>query len=188
MKTLVGVLILLSFLVSGCAGVADGGVDEPDSRKTSATTTPATTGSASNLETTADTPENSSKPSEASKLPVVTISTSSGKEVRVRVEIADSVVERAQGLMYRKALAERRGMLFVYTEEDELSFYMKNTLIPLSIAFIDSEGRIVDIQDMKPLDEASHLSKAPAQYALEVNQGFFEERDVGVGARVELPE
>ena len=64
---------------------------------------------------------------------------------------------------------------------------MKDTLIPLSIAYIDAEGRIVDIQDMQPLDETSHPSAEPAQYALEVNQDFFEGRGVAVGDVVELP-
>ncbi len=66
---------------------------------------------------------------------------------------------------------------------------MKNTLIPLSIAFIDSERRIVDILNMKPLDDEppSYVSADPAQYALEVNRGFFEERGIEVGDRVELP-
>jgi uncharacterized membrane protein (UPF0127 family) len=117
----------------------------------------------------------------------VTIEASSGEEVRVRVEIADSYFERARGLMYRKKLAENRGMLFVYGEEAERSYYMKNTFIPLSIAYMDSEGRIVDIQDMEPLDETSHPSAEPAQYALEVNQGFFEERGVEVGDMAQLP-
>jgi uncharacterized membrane protein (UPF0127 family) len=111
-------------------------------------------------------------------------------EVRVRVEVADDPAERAKGLMYRKALGENRGMLFVYPEEQELSFWMKNTLIPLSIAFIDSQRRIIDIQDMKPLDDEPphYVSAEPAQYALEVNQGFFEKRGVKVGDRVELPQ
>jgi uncharacterized membrane protein (UPF0127 family) len=78
-------------------------------------------------------------------------------------------------------------MLFVYDHEQVLSFWMKDTLIPLSIAYIDVEGRIVDIQDMQPLDETSHPSAKPAQYALEVNQGFFEGRGVMVGDMVELP-
>ncbi|HYQ82874.1 MAG TPA: DUF192 domain-containing protein, partial [Rubrobacter sp.] len=104
-------------------------------------------------------------------------------------EVADNTFEQARGLMDRTMLGENRGMLFVYPEERELSFWMKNTLIPLSIAFIDSESRIVDIQDMKPLDDEPphYLSAEPAQYALEVNQGFFEERDVRVGDRVALP-
>jgi uncharacterized membrane protein (UPF0127 family) len=107
----------------------------------------------------------------------------------VRVEVADDIFERARGLMDRTTLGENRGMLFVYPDEQRLSFWMRNTLIPLSIAFIDSQRRIIDIQDMKPLDDEppSYVSAEPAQYALEVNQGFFEERSVKVGDRVELP-
>ncbi len=120
----------------------------------------------------------------------MTIDASGGGEVRVRVEIADDDFERGRGLMYRTALAENRGMLFVYEVEQKPSFWMKNTLIPLSIAFMDAEGRIVDIQDMEPLDDdpPSYVSAEPARYALEVNQGFFEERGVEVGDRAELPE
>jgi uncharacterized membrane protein (UPF0127 family) len=65
---------------------------------------------------------------------------------------------------------------------------MKDTLIPLSIAYMDADGRIVDIQNMKPLDTTSHPSAEPAQYALEVNKGFFAERGVEVGDRAKLPE
>jgi uncharacterized protein len=80
-------------------------------------------------------------------------------------------------------------MLFVFPDEEVRSFWMRNTLIPLSIAYIDSEGRIVDIQDMKPLDdeEPHYVSAEPARYALEVNKGFFDERGVEVGDRAELP-
>ncbi|HWI45123.1 MAG TPA: DUF192 domain-containing protein [Rubrobacter sp.] len=122
-------------------------------------------------------------------LRTLVIDASGGEKVEVRVEVADNVFERARGLMYRKALGVNRGMLFVYPEEQRLSFWMKNTLIPLSIAYIDSKRRIVDIQDMKPLDDEppSYVSADPAQYALEVNRGFFEERGVKVGDRVELP-
>jgi uncharacterized membrane protein (UPF0127 family) len=124
----------------------------------------------------------------ASGLRTLVIHASGGEEVEVRVEVADDLAEQAKGLMDRTTLGENRGMLFVYPEERVLSFWMKNTLIPLSIAFIDSERRIIDIQDMKPLDDEPphYVSAEPAQYALEVNQGFFEERDVRVGNRVEL--
>jgi uncharacterized membrane protein (UPF0127 family) len=135
-------------------------------------------------------PAEATKVAQSSELRIVTIHTSSRKEVRVRVEIADNAFERARGLMYRTALTEDRGMLFIFKAEQKLSFWMKNTRIPLSIAFIDSEGRIVDIQDMRPLDDdpPHYVSAKPAQYALEVNQGFFEERGVKVGDRAELPE
>jgi uncharacterized membrane protein (UPF0127 family) len=125
----------------------------------------------------------------ASDLRTVTLDASGGEEVEVQVEIADTDPERQRGLMGRTALPEDQGMLFVFGGEQELSFWMKNTLIPLSIAYIDSEGRIVDIQDMKPLDDdpPHYVSAEPARYALEVNQGFFEERGIEVGDRAELP-
>jgi len=134
-----------------------------------------------------DTPQPDTSQVETAQLPVLTIVNSSGERVPVQVEIADTPEERQTGLMGRSALAENAGMLFVFDQEQILSFWMKDTLIPLSIAYIDAEGRIVDIQDMQPLDETSHPSAEPAQYALEVNQGFFEGRGVMVGDMVELP-
>jgi uncharacterized membrane protein (UPF0127 family) len=126
---------------------------------------------------------------QASRLRTVTIHASNGEQVRLRVEIADDVSEQTRGLMYRTALAEDRGMLFIFPHEEIRSFWMKNTLIPLSIAYLNSEGRIVDIQDMKPLDDdlPHYVSAEPARYALEVNQDFFEEHGVKVGDRAELP-
>ena len=124
---------------------------------------------------------------QASQLPVSTIVNSLGERIPVQVEIADTDAERQTGLSRRPTLAEDAGMLFVFDQEQPLSFWMKDTLIPLSIAYISAEGRIVDIQDMQPLDETPHPSAEPAQYALEVNQGFFAERGVAVGDTVELP-
>ncbi|HEX2108785.1 MAG TPA: DUF192 domain-containing protein [Rubrobacteraceae bacterium] len=124
---------------------------------------------------------------QASQLPVSTIVNSLGERIPVQVEIADTAAERQTGLSGRPTLAEDAGMLFVFDQEQPLSFWMKDTLIPLSIAYISTEGRIVDIQDMQPLDETPHPSAEPAQYALEVNQGFFAERGVAVGDMVELP-
>ncbi|MGB3683073.1 MAG: DUF192 domain-containing protein [Rubrobacteraceae bacterium] len=117
----------------------------------------------------------------------LTIDASGGETVKLQVEIADNDAERQRGLMERTALGSNRGMLFVFEDEQTLSFWMKNTLIPLSVAYLDSEGRIIDIQDMQPLDETPHPSAEPAQYALEVNQGFFEERGVKVGDKAKLP-
>jgi uncharacterized membrane protein (UPF0127 family) len=119
----------------------------------------------------------------------VRIAASGGGGVEVEVEVADDTDEMAKGLMGRTALAEDAGMLFVYPEERELSFWMRDTLIPLSIAFMDGEGRIIDIQDMKALDDRPphYTSAEPARYALEVNEGFFEERGVEVGDRARLP-
>ena len=119
----------------------------------------------------------------------VRIGASDGESVEVEVEVADDMDEMSRGLMGRTALAGDAGMLFVYPEERELSFWMKDTLVPLSIAFMDSEGRIVDIQDMKALDDRPphYTSAEPARYALEVNEGFFDERGVEVGDRARLP-
>ncbi|MDP8952997.1 MAG: DUF192 domain-containing protein [Actinomycetota bacterium] len=117
----------------------------------------------------------------------VAITASGGEGVEVEAEIADDETERQKGLMERTELAENAGMLFVYEREQPLSFWMRNTTIPLSIAYIDAEGRIVDIQDMQPLDETPRPSAEPARYALEVNQGFFEKRGVKVGDEVEVP-
>ena len=124
---------------------------------------------------------------QTSQSPVSTIVNSLGERIPVQVEIADTDAERQTGLSGRTTLAEDAGMLFVFDQEQPLSFWMKDTLIPLSIAYISADGRIVDIQDMQPLDETPHPSAEPAQYALEVNQGFFTERGVAVGDTVELP-
>ncbi|MDC7224014.1 MAG: DUF192 domain-containing protein [Spirochaetales bacterium] len=106
----------------------------------------------------------------------------------ITVELARSLDERQTGLMYREEMAQDHGMLFVFEEEAVRSFWMKNTLIPLSIAYIDKEGVILDILDMEPLDTTSVPSSGPAMYALEVNQGMFREWGVRPGYRVVLPE
>jgi uncharacterized membrane protein (UPF0127 family) len=91
---------------------------------------------------------------------------------------------RAQGLMYRTSMPAGSGMVFVYDDEAPRSFWMKDTRIPLSIAFVSSSGRIVSISDMQPLNTTSVPSGAPARYAIEVNKGWFAEHDVAVGDMV----
>lgn len=107
---------------------------------------------------------------------------------QMTVEVADEAEERAIGLMYRQSMPENYGMLFVYPREMFMYFYMKNTYIPLSIAFINSQGLVVDIQDMEPLDETTIRSAGLAKYALEVNQGAFETFGVEVGDIIVIPE
>jgi uncharacterized membrane protein (UPF0127 family) len=98
------------------------------------------------------------------------------------VEVVDESAERSRGLMYREHLPENRGMLFVYPQPKILSFWMKNTHIPLSVAFIDEEMRIFVVYDMEPLrTDIDYISPGPAKYALEVNRGWFERHGVGVG-------
>lgn len=106
--------------------------------------------------------------------------------ISITAEIADDPATRSRGLMGRDSLPQDHGMLFVYSEEQVLSFWMRNTQIPLDIAFIDGNGVIVDIQGMEPHDEQSRLSRQPAMYALEMSRGWFEEHGVKVGDRVEF--
>jgi uncharacterized protein len=106
-------------------------------------------------------------------------------EQRLRAEVADDPDERAQGLMFRESLGSDRGMLFVYPDVRARSFWMENTTVPLSIAFIDDHGVIFRIRDMAPLDRDHTASGLPARYALEVNKGWFAEHGITEGAQVE---
>ena len=100
------------------------------------------------------------------------------------VEMATTDAERAQGLMNRKELPEGQGMLFDFQRDQEVGFWMKNTYIPLSIAYIDEAGTIVNIADMKPQTTDGHPSTKPAKYALEMNQGWFAKRGIKAGAKI----
>jgi len=101
--------------------------------------------------------------------------------VNVTAEVADTPPERAQGLMGRTALLKDAGMLFIYPDEATRSFWMKNTPLPLSIAFIDKQGRVVHMTDLIPLETTPKLSEIPAMYALEMTRGWFESHNVQVG-------
>jgi len=103
------------------------------------------------------------------------------KAKEIRVEVARTPEERAMGLMWRKHLEKDEGMFFIFEEEGYHSFWMKNTLIPLSIAFIDRKGKIVKITDMEPLTLTSHPPSQPVLYALEMNQGWFTKNGIRVG-------
>ncbi|MDL2321275.1 DUF192 domain-containing protein [Desulfosarcina sp. OttesenSCG-928-B08] len=104
--------------------------------------------------------------------------------VVIQVEVAITPEDRARGLMHRNVLAEDAGMLFVFEKDQILSFWMKDTQIPLSIAFIAADGRILEIRDMEPESRELILSSAPARYALEMNQGWFEKNGIVPGHRV----
>ena len=103
---------------------------------------------------------------------------------RVALEIARTPQEHQVGLMNRQSLDPDSGMLFVYDRQAAEGYWMHDTLVPLSIAWIDRDGAIVDIQDMQPLTDDVHYPAAPYWYALEVNQGWFYEHGVGVGQQV----
>jgi len=118
---------------------------------------------------------------------VVTFRSGAGQPVALNVEVADTAEKRARGLMLRTSLAEDDGMLFVFEGESKAGFYMKDTLIPLSIAFIDANGTIVDIQDMQPQTTDVHYSEKPYRYAVEANQGWYGKKGIVVGDKVEVP-
>ena len=102
------------------------------------------------------------------------------------VELARTDAQRAQGLMHRKTLKDGEGMLFIFERDQPLSFWMKNTLVPLSIAFISSDGRIFEIYDMEPGNLNSVKSSRSGRYALEVAQGWFSRAGIGVGGKLDL--
>lgn len=103
------------------------------------------------------------------------------------VEVADSDWSRAIGLMCRDNMPESSGMIFVFSEERELSFWMKNTRIPLTIGYFDKNKTLIDTYDMKPLDETkSYPSKKKSLYALETNLGWYKKNKVAPGCKFEL--
>ncbi len=108
------------------------------------------------------------------------------KGVPLKVEWANTEEQRVHGLQHRRSIPENEGMMFDYGDERILSFWMKDTSIPLSIAFIDKNGTIEEIQKMNPNTTISHQSRRKVRYALEVNQGWFERHDVKIGDKVEF--
>jgi uncharacterized membrane protein (UPF0127 family) len=102
----------------------------------------------------------------------------------LKVEIADHEPQRMQGLMFRKKLGANDGMVFLFEEPGYHSMWMKNTLIPLSVAFIDGEGRILNILDMEPETLDAHTAAGPAVFALETNKGWFAAKKVKPGDKV----
>lgn len=120
-------------------------------------------------------------PALAQQLPVVQLN--AGMYL-IRAEVVSDYATRARGLMYRKSLAQNAGMLFIFDDRAIQCMWMKNTLIPLSVAFIDDQGTIVNIADMEPRSEASHCAAQPVRYALEMNRGWFAARGIKPGTRL----
>jgi len=102
----------------------------------------------------------------------------------IHAEVAADYSTRARGLMHRKGLAPNAGMLFIFDAPSEQCMWMKNTYIPLSVAFIDAQGVIINIADMTPHSEQSHCAARPAVYALEMTQGWFAQRGIKAGAKL----
>lgn len=161
----VSVLGALALLIAACGG-DDGGAGE-------GTGTPG--------------PSGSPQPT-VSPLPTVEISFETGEAAAIplTVEVADDPRERSVGLMFRESMPDDHGMLFVFPGDVTDGFWMRNTLIPLSIAFVEDGGVIVWIDDMEPLTDTPHTPPMPYRYAIEVNQGWFTENMINVGDRVDL--
>jgi uncharacterized protein len=102
----------------------------------------------------------------------------------IQAEVARSAAEREIGLMFRTALGANDGMLFVFEQPGQQCFWMKNTLLPLSVAFIADDGSIVNIDTMKPQTLDSHCSEKPVRFVLEMNEGWFAKRGIKAGSKL----
>ena len=102
-------------------------------------------------------------------------------------QVAKTSEQRQIGLMFRKEMAGHEGMIFVFEDPATQCFWMRNTLIPLSAAFVADDGSIVNIEDMKPLSDQSHCSTKPVRYVLEMNQGWFAKRGLKAGTKLTGP-
>jgi uncharacterized membrane protein (UPF0127 family) len=120
-------------------------------------------------------------PAYAQDMPVVQLN--AGMHL-IRAEVAAEFGTRMRGLMYRASMPQNAGMLFVFDESTQHCMWMKNTLIPLSVAFIDEKGAITNIEDMKPQTEDSHCASRAARYALEMNRGWFAAHGIKPGSRI----
>ena len=102
----------------------------------------------------------------------------------IQAEVARSAAEREIGLMFRTALGPNDGMLFVFEQPGQQCFWMKNTLLPLSVAFVADDGSIVNIDTMKPQTLDSHCSEKPVRFVLEMNEGWFAKRGIKAGSKL----
>jgi uncharacterized membrane protein (UPF0127 family) len=118
---------------------------------------------------------------QAQQLPMVTLSAGMHN---VQAQVAASPEQRQIGLMYRREMPTNEGMLFVFEDASRQCFWMRNTLLSLSIAFVADDGTIVNLADMKPMTEDSHCSSKPVRYALEMNAGWFAKRGIGPGSKL----
>jgi uncharacterized protein len=114
----------------------------------------------------------------AQQLPVIELT--AGMH-RIEAEVVNTQETRMRGLMMRKSMPVQRGMLFVFDADARHCMWMKNTPLPLSVAFLDEQGRILNVEDMKPQTEDNHCAAKPARFALEMNAGWFKTRGLGAG-------
>jgi uncharacterized membrane protein (UPF0127 family) len=119
---------------------------------------------------------------QAGKFPVAMLN--AGMHV-IKAEVATTPAQREQGLMFREKMGPNEGMLFIFEGPASVCMWMKNTLLPLSVAFMDEHGKIVNIEDMKPQTLDSHCSAKLVRYALEMNQGWFRQKGIKPGSAID---
>ncbi|MDD5250349.1 MAG: DUF192 domain-containing protein [Rhodocyclaceae bacterium] len=117
----------------------------------------------------------------AQRMPLVELSAGM---YRIEAEVAATEPSRELGLMHRKAMAPQHGMLFVFDAPGKSCMWMRNTLLPLAVAFIDEHGRIINVEEMLPQTDDNHCAAQPAKYALEMNAGWFKTRGFGAGTPI----
>jgi len=103
---------------------------------------------------------------------------------QIDAQIAHTPAQREIGLMFRKDMPQAEGMIFVFEQPATQCFWMRNTVLPLTAAFVAEDGRIVNLADMKPMTEDSHCSKEPVRFVLEMNQGWFARKNIKEGAKL----
>jgi len=161
------------------SGVTEGG------QPTATVTTPTQVPPTATVTSVPVTPTATPQPVEDGTFVVVV--SQGGVSAEVRVEVAATLDERQLGLMFRQELAEDAGMLFLFAREVQTGFWMRNTYVPLDIAYIGADRRVIEIQQGKPLDETPLTPGGKYLYVLELNAGWFESHDMGPGAVVTLP-
>ena len=171
------IVVALSGLLASCGGRAHESVPSRPSAPVSGTAA---------ASRPAD-PAASGAVEEPATVDVVVIA-ASGNRLHVKAETARTDAERERGLMFRRSMAADAGMLFTMPTDRDWSFWMKNTLIPLDMLFVDADGVVVGVvEDARPLDETSRRVGKPSRYVLEVNGGWCRKHGVGAGARIVLP-
>ena len=109
-----------------------------------------------------------------------------GKSAKLSLSIANTNESRSKGLMFQSSLKKNHGMIFIWPSSKKQCMWMKNTFFPISVAYIDAQGEIIDIYDMVPLSNASVCSSKPLPYALEVNKGWFNDNNINIGDTINL--
>lgn len=143
-----------------------------------------TVGSLASWPAAAQAPQQAAAPQPQTNLPRVELRTGM---FRIDAQVASRPVERQIGLMHRQSMPAHEGMLFVFERPAVQCFWMKNTLLPLTAAFVADDGRITNLVDMQPLDETSHCSSEPVRFVLEMNQGWFAQKGIRAGQRLTGP-